>query len=444
MFDMLPTKYCAIVALFPVIYTLKYTSQSPADSDNEVKFALTPLVNAIPLPTSIEEDINSPTLPAAAALFVIVPIIPLVLEKDKLVALAAPMVGVTNVGDVASTILPDPVTELPNAVTVPLVGSVSAVVPVTVRVVPKAPLRDKFPPRVIVFPVLLTPVPPYWPATVLPCHVPDAIVPTVVSDDVTTLEASVVPVILAAATLPALPDTEPVIVAVTVSAASVPTLVSEEETTLLASAVPVNVPAAAATVIGAVPSKLTPLIARGVCNAVAVAALPVVEPEDPDTLPVTLPVRLPVTLPDKFPVTLPVNAPVNPVFAVIVVPVIAEGVTPPITAPFIVPPVIAGEVSNLFESVCIAVSVAIVSPPIAPELAANEVNVPAAGVIPPITVPSMVPPVISTDSGDKPPKNKLIWSISIFNADCILSALTGCVIRGMVAISRRFLLRYRR
>ena len=64
----------------------------------------------------------------------------------------------------------------------------------------------------------------------------------------------------------------------------------------------------------AVPSKDTPPIVRAVSNAVAVAALPVVEPDDPDTLPVTLPVTLPSTLATSVPVLivrLPVDAPVN-------------------------------------------------------------------------------------------------------------------------------------
>ena len=55
----------------------------------------------------------------------------------------------------------------------------------------------------------------------------------------------------------------------------VPTAVNEDVTTLLASVVPVSVPAAAGTVIAALPSKLTPLIARAVANVVAVVALPV-------------------------------------------------------------------------------------------------------------------------------------------------------------------------
>ena len=55
--------------------------------------------------------------------------------------------------------------------------------------------------------------------------------------------------------------------------------------------------------ISAVPSKDTPPIFLAVSNAVAVAALPVVEPDDPLTLPVTLPVRFPTKVDE-------VNAPV--------------------------------------------------------------------------------------------------------------------------------------
>ena len=78
---------------------------------------------------------------------------------------------------------------------------------------------------------------------------------------------------------------------------NVPTDVNEELTTVELRVVPVKVPAADVIVIGAVPSKLTPLIARGVAREVAVDALPVVDPDVPVT----------------FPVTLPVNDPTNPV-----------------------------------------------------------------------------------------------------------------------------------
>jgi len=56
-----------------------------------------------------------------------------------LVPVAAPMLGVVIVGELARTIAPEPVTEFPRAVTVPLVGSVNVVAPVTVNVVEKAP-----------------------------------------------------------------------------------------------------------------------------------------------------------------------------------------------------------------------------------------------------------------------------------------------------------------
>ena len=53
--------------------------------------------------------------------------------------MAAPMLGVVIVGELARTIAPEPVTEFPRAVTVPLVGSVNVVAAVTVNVVEKAP-----------------------------------------------------------------------------------------------------------------------------------------------------------------------------------------------------------------------------------------------------------------------------------------------------------------
>ena len=81
------------------------------------------------------------------------------------------------------------------------------------------------------------------------------------------------------------------------SLANVPTLVKLDAVTPELSVLPVNVPAAAVTVISPVPSKFVPLIALAVCKAVAVAALPVVEPELPLALPVTLPVILPTNVP---------------------------------------------------------------------------------------------------------------------------------------------------
>ena len=67
--------------------------------------------------------------------------------------------------------------------TVPDAGSVKDVVAPTVNVTANAPAVVKLPPSVIVLPVFATPVPPYWPATTEPCHVPLLIVPTEVSEE---------------------------------------------------------------------------------------------------------------------------------------------------------------------------------------------------------------------------------------------------------------------
>ena len=98
----------------------------------------------------------------------------------------------------------------------------------------------------------------------------------------------------------------PLIVFVTDKFASVPTDVRDEAKTFDARAVPVNVTADAGTMMFAEPSKETPLMVCGNCRAAAVAAFPVVLPDDPETFPVTLPVRFPVTLPVKLPVAVPI------------------------------------------------------------------------------------------------------------------------------------------
>ena len=85
--------------------------------------------------------------------------------------------------------------------------------------------------------------------------------------------------------------------------ARVPTEVRLEVTTVLFSSVPLSVPAAAVTVIAPVPSKSTPFIALAVANAVAVAAFPVQDPDEPEVLPVTFPVKFPTK-------EVAVNAPV--------------------------------------------------------------------------------------------------------------------------------------
>lgn len=63
------------------------------------------------------------------------------------------------------------VSEPARVANVPVVGNVTEVLAVDTRVVVKAPEVVRFPPMVIVFPVLATPVPPYWPVTILPFQV---------------------------------------------------------------------------------------------------------------------------------------------------------------------------------------------------------------------------------------------------------------------------------
>jgi hypothetical protein len=93
----------------PVNQTSPHTSQSPAVKEIDVILAATPDDKDMALPINNTELTNSPTLPDAALLLVVVPIIPEVEVKVKLVAEAAPSTGVTNVGDVEPTKLPVPV-----------------------------------------------------------------------------------------------------------------------------------------------------------------------------------------------------------------------------------------------------------------------------------------------------------------------------------------------
>jgi hypothetical protein len=60
-------------------------------------------------------------------------------QLDRTPLLGVPSTGVTSVGLVAKTILPEPVVELPSAVRDPLVGKVIAVGPVKVKVAACAP-----------------------------------------------------------------------------------------------------------------------------------------------------------------------------------------------------------------------------------------------------------------------------------------------------------------
>jgi hypothetical protein len=103
----------------------------------------------------------------------------------------------------------------------------------------------------------------------------EALVPNVVIDDVITLLASVVPVSVpaAAVTVPDAPREIDVPFTVTALLASFPLAI--DPASMVFVTVPVSV-------------VYTPLV--------TVAALPVVDPEDPDTLPVTLPVNAPTNV----------------------------------------------------------------------------------------------------------------------------------------------------
>jgi hypothetical protein len=84
--------------------TFPQTSQSPAVRLIEVIFASVELVIDTGLPLAITLEINSPTVPDDALSLVVVPTIPPVVGlKVTDVAVAAPNVGVTRVGEVDPT-----------------------------------------------------------------------------------------------------------------------------------------------------------------------------------------------------------------------------------------------------------------------------------------------------------------------------------------------------
>ena len=93
------------------------------------------------------------------------------------------------------------VSEPANVANVPVVGNVTLVVAVEVKVVANAPLVVKLPPSVIVLPLLFIPVPPYCPATIVPCQIPVPIVPTLVKLLAVTPLANVDPVNVPAAAI---------------------------------------------------------------------------------------------------------------------------------------------------------------------------------------------------------------------------------------------------
>lgn len=93
----IPAPNPEVMAAVPVNPTYPKTSQSPAVKSNCATFFEVLDVSDVALPLLRDAEAHSPTLPAAALLFVVVPIISEVELKDKLVAEAAPRVGVVNV-----------------------------------------------------------------------------------------------------------------------------------------------------------------------------------------------------------------------------------------------------------------------------------------------------------------------------------------------------------
>ena len=109
-----------------------------------MQFVSVPLLGVPRAPPFTTKAPAVPTFtPSAVATLDPNPLTPVEIGRPvALVSVAAdgvPRLGVVNVGDVARTMLPEPVVVLPSAVTVPLVGSVSVVVPVVVKVVEYAP-----------------------------------------------------------------------------------------------------------------------------------------------------------------------------------------------------------------------------------------------------------------------------------------------------------------
>jgi hypothetical protein len=200
-----------------------------------------------------------------------VPVLKVIVKPLIVVADATPKVGVVSAGEVS--VLFVKVSVPARVAKVPVVGNVTVVAAVAVKVVAKAPEVVKLPPRVMVLPVLATPVPPYCPAITSPFQVPATIVPTVVILDKFPVEITVPEVgnvkdvkavtvkvvanapdvvrfpprviVLPELATPVPPYRPATTVPCHIPVPIVPTDVSEEAVTPAASVAPVSVPAAA-------------------------------------------------------------------------------------------------------------------------------------------------------------------------------------------------------
>lgn len=98
-----------------------------------------PLLGVPSAPLNVTNAPAEPTLTAKAVNTPVpVPVRPVEIGRPVAFVSVAddgvPSAGLTSVGEDANTIAPEPVVVLPSAVTVPLVGNVSVVVPVNVNV----------------------------------------------------------------------------------------------------------------------------------------------------------------------------------------------------------------------------------------------------------------------------------------------------------------------
>ena len=130
----------------------------PIEVTTPVKFAFVTTVVAFPsevtIPVKFAFVITLPAVKPAAVPVMFVPTMALGVPR-----FSAVNVGLTNVLLVNISV-PSKVASVPDA------GKVTFVGPVLLRVVLKAPVVSKFPPRVMVLPVLFLPVPPLAPETI--------------------------------------------------------------------------------------------------------------------------------------------------------------------------------------------------------------------------------------------------------------------------------------
>ena len=141
----------------------------PRDATVFPVVASVPVVGSVRVvaPVAVNVVLNAPDVARVLPLAIVrTPVVLETVRPFRLVAEAAPRVGVVSTGLVARTIEPEPVVAFPSAVRVPVVGIVTDVVPVVVTVSGNAPTVVTLPAMVIVFVPLLTPVPPEAPPSV--------------------------------------------------------------------------------------------------------------------------------------------------------------------------------------------------------------------------------------------------------------------------------------